>query len=392
MGSDRSADQGSDHGPDHLGIVRFTRLPVVPWRNGGGVTREVVSAGGSGPGGFDWRISIADVREPGPFSAFPGVDRVITLVEGDRMDLVVDGVEHVLHPHEPFGFHGASQASCSLPAGPTRDLNVMTRSDRLTAAVAIRELSETRPIAVSETQVLVLLTGSAVVAGADETRADLRPLDAVCPSGRHVRLVTGSGQVAVVRIESHGEAADRSIRHPDRRPQATRVQLTIDAADPQVLAQFWMTALHHVPEPPPRGHESWDSWLAAMGVPKSEWNDGASISDPEGVGPNLYFQKVSELRTVKNRLHLDLDVAIASDPLATRTAVVDAEASRLTAAGATVLRRVRDHDHFHIAMLDPEGNEFDLRCRPQPALNPAGSLDTGGVARGCQDLRPGDLE
>lgn len=373
MGSDQGADQGSDHRPDqgsgqrperepdHLGIVRFAELPVVPWRNGGGVTREVVSSGGQGPQGFDWRISIADVNEPGPFSAFPGVDRVITLVEGDRMDLVIDGVEHVLHPHEPFSFHGASQTSCSLPTGPARDLNVMTRSDRLSAAVAIRDLSETRPIAVSESQVLVLLNGTAVVAGADETRAELQPLDAVCPSGRHVRLVTGAGQVAVVRIESHGESADRPIRHPDRRPLATRVQVTIDCADPQALAQFWMTALHYVPEPPPRGHDSWVSWLATMGVPESEWNDGASISDPEGVGPKLYFQRVPEPKTVKNRLHLDLDVAIASDPVATRTALVDAEAARLAAAGATVLRRVTDHDHFHIAMLDPEGNEFDLR-------------------------------
>src|SRR5665811_1616202 len=72
--------------PDHLGIVRFADLPVIPWRNGGGVTREVVASGasvasggsgGSDPRDFDWRISIADVSRPGPFSAFPGVDRVI---------------------------------------------------------------------------------------------------------------------------------------------------------------------------------------------------------------------------------------------------------------------------------------------------------------------------
>ena len=189
--------------PDLLGIVRFAELPVIPWRNGGGVTREVVASGGSDPLGFDWRISIADVSQPGPFSAFPGVDRVITLVEGERMDLVIDGVIHVLGLHESLTFDGGSQASCSLPAGPTRDLNVMTRSDRMSAAVAVRDLSETRPIAVSGSQVLVLLTGSAVVAGADESRAALNPLDAVCPSGLHVRLVTGSGKVAVVRIEDH---------------------------------------------------------------------------------------------------------------------------------------------------------------------------------------------
>ena len=190
-------------GPDHLGIVRFEELPAIPWRNGGGVTREVAASGRSGPHSFDWRISIADVSHAGLFSAFRGVDRVITLVEGERMDLVIDGVIHVLGQHESLTFDGGSQVSCSLPAGPTRDLNVMTRSDRMSAAVAVRDLSETRPIAVSGSQVVVLLTGSAVVAGADESRAALNPLDAVCPSGLHVRLVTGSGKVAVVRIEDH---------------------------------------------------------------------------------------------------------------------------------------------------------------------------------------------
>ncbi|MHB1475293.1 MAG: VOC family protein [Dermatophilaceae bacterium] len=142
---------------------------------------------------------------------------------------------------------------------------------------------------------------------------------------------------------------------------ATTFQLTIDCTDPQSLAQFWTTALRYVPEPPPRGHETWESWLAAMGVPESEWNDGASISDPEGRGHKLYFQRVPEPKTVKNRLHLDLDIATWADPIATRTADIEAEAARLAAAGATVIQRVHDHDHFHVAMRDPEGNEFDLR-------------------------------
>ena len=68
----------------------------------------------------------------------------------------------------------------------------------------------------------------------------------------------------------------------------TAIALTVDCEDPDALAQFWMTALHYVPEPPPRGHETWESWLAAMGVPRSEWDDGSSISDPEGTGPALY--------------------------------------------------------------------------------------------------------
>lgn len=212
MGVERGAGPGRVD--EHLGVVRFAELNAVPWRNGGGVTRQVVSAGGSGPEDFDWRISIADVDEPGPFSAFPGVERIITLVDGRGMDLVVDGVEHVLGLHQVLRFDGASQTACTRLAGPVRDLNVMTRRQRFSATVAVRDLSQTRPIAVSGSQVLVLLSGSAVVVGADGSRAGLDPLDAVGPSGGHVRLVEGSGRAAVVRIESqrHSHAAESDSR------------------------------------------------------------------------------------------------------------------------------------------------------------------------------------
>jgi hypothetical protein len=96
-------------------------------------------------------------------------------------------------------------------------------------------------------------------------------------------------------------------------------------------------------------------------VPQSEWNEGASICHPQGPGPPLSFQKVPEPKTVKNRLHLDLDIADRSDPITARMADVEAEVARLTALGATVVARVTDHDHFHVTMHDREGNEFDLR-------------------------------
>ncbi|MEO8518403.1 MAG: HutD family protein [Dermatophilaceae bacterium] len=196
------------HDPDPHKIARFAELTVVPWRNGGGLTREVAS-GGSGEGGFDWRISIADVEVPGPFSAFPGLDRTITLVGGERMDLAIDGVEHVLGLHELLTFDGASQTSCLLPNGPTRDLNVMTRRDRLSSQVAIRDLSQTEPLILADGQFLVLLTGSAVVTADPGGRADLGPLDVVCPDGPALRWVVGSGQAAVVQIESSPKPASR---------------------------------------------------------------------------------------------------------------------------------------------------------------------------------------
>jgi environmental stress-induced protein Ves len=351
---------GADPAPDQLGVVRFEELAAAPWRNGGGVTREVASSGGSGPHGFDWRISIAEVSEAGRFSVFPGVDRIITVVDGEGMDLVIDGVRHVVGLHEPLRFDGESRTECTRLAGPIHDLNVMTRRDRLSATVAIRELSETRPIAIDGSQVLVLLTGSAVVVGADGSRATLGLLDAVCPGGDHVRLVEGSGRAAVVRLEKHHRTHPPSSEPAVAETTATTVQVTVDCADPQSLARFWESALHYVPQPPPKGHQTWASWLAATGVPRSEWNDGASVSHPGGTGPTLYFQRVPEPKTVKNRLHLDLDIALGTDSLALRTSDIEAEVSRLTALGAVVIGRATDQDHFHVTMADPEGNEFDL--------------------------------
>ena len=52
-------------------LLRFHELPVSPWRNGGGVTRELAALGGAG-GDLLWRLSIATVNADGPFSTFNG--------------------------------------------------------------------------------------------------------------------------------------------------------------------------------------------------------------------------------------------------------------------------------------------------------------------------------
>ncbi len=201
--------------------MRFAELPPVPWRNGGGVTREVV-AGGSVGRDFDWRISIADVKAPGPFSAFPGVYRTITLLEGERMELVIDAVEQVLARFESLSFDGASRTSCSLPAGPTRDLNVMTRRDRVSAAVTIKDLSETWPIAVAGGQVLVLLTGSARVEVEGGIHVELHLLDAVCPSGQAVRRSWDPGVPRWCR-STQGPAVRSDARRSRRQTAGTRL-------------------------------------------------------------------------------------------------------------------------------------------------------------------------
>ena len=72
-------------------VHRFDRehLPCVPWKNGGGVTREIVCyPAGADIQSFEWRMSIAEVARDGPFSDFSGIDRVITLLSGNGIRLV----------------------------------------------------------------------------------------------------------------------------------------------------------------------------------------------------------------------------------------------------------------------------------------------------------------
>jgi len=103
--------------------VLTSDIAPVPWKNGGGVTRELATGGGSGSA-WGWRVSLAEVAADGPFSVFPGVDRVIAVIEGAGMDLVApDGVRTALELFEPVRFSGEAVVSGRLRDGPVRDLN-----------------------------------------------------------------------------------------------------------------------------------------------------------------------------------------------------------------------------------------------------------------------------
>ncbi|HXZ10527.1 MAG TPA: HutD family protein, partial [Paraburkholderia sp.] len=71
-------------------LIRATGLVASPWKNGGGVTREVAAyPQGAGLDTFVWRVSVADVSQPGPFSRFAGIDRTLVLLSGAGMLLDV---------------------------------------------------------------------------------------------------------------------------------------------------------------------------------------------------------------------------------------------------------------------------------------------------------------
>ena len=136
--------------------------------------------------------------------------------------------------------------------------------------------------------------------------------------------------------------------------------LTFDCENANTIARFWIVALGYVEKSPPEGWDTWEDWLRHFDVPEEEWDDGAGLTDPEGVLPNVGFLKVPEPKTTKNRLHLDLQVSGGRHlDQAIRTERIEAMVARLVEAGGAIQKR----DEFDgaldpVVMTDPEGNEF----------------------------------
>ena len=107
--------------------------------------------------------------------------------------------------------------------------------------------------------------------------------------------------------------------------------VSFDAADALALARFWAAVFgSDVDE---------DSTAGKAFVEAAGWG-----------GPNIWFNRVPEHKTAKNRMHFDLR---APGPM-------DDEVARLERLGATIVDR---HDS-HTVMADPEGNEFCVEPGP----------------------------
>ena len=143
---------------------------------------------------------------------------------------------------------------------------------------------------------------------------------------------------------------------------AHEFQVTFDCGDPGALAAFWAEVLGYRIQDPPAGFATWDAALEAFGVPPERRNDASAIVDPTGTGPRIFFQRVPEGKSAKNRVHLDVRSApgLVGDE---RMASHEAECARLVALGATRLARHEPSPPMgggHIVLADPEGNEFCL--------------------------------
>ncbi|WP_030296296.1 HutD family protein [Streptomyces katrae] len=194
-------------GGDEVRILRAGDRAAVAWKNGGGVTREIAAwPEGAGMTDFGWRVSLAEVAADGPFSAFPGVDRTLTLAEGAGMDLTVAGARRLVDErYAPQDFPGDAPTECRLLDGPVVNFNVMYRRNRVDAQTAVVRGALALTAAPGETLLVVALGGPAELeggtgAGAAAGPVALGPYDAVRITGAHTCRLRTQGRAAVVRL------------------------------------------------------------------------------------------------------------------------------------------------------------------------------------------------
>jgi environmental stress-induced protein Ves len=139
-------------------LLRASARAAVPWKNGGGVTREVaVHPAGGGFDTLDWRVSIAEIRTAGPFSCLPGLDRRLAVLEG-TLSIVVDQAPEVqLCPGAaPLHFAGEAPVQARPVGGAVTDLNVMTRRGSFSSALTLHQAPHATRVACGAASVLLV--------------------------------------------------------------------------------------------------------------------------------------------------------------------------------------------------------------------------------------------
>lgn len=180
-------------------IIRFDSLTPSPWKNGGGVTRQIaVSPPGSGLADFDWRISSAEVAADGAFSRFDGIDRRLYILAGDGLELrFADGVQR-LGPGEHADFAGEADVVGALVDGPVTDLNIMVRRGRIRMRAEMLRVDGLREIHHAwGTAAVFVLEGELAV-----TSDVARRFDTVLLDGPRPLAVSGVAEVLLVGFEA----------------------------------------------------------------------------------------------------------------------------------------------------------------------------------------------
>jgi len=167
-------------------ILRASDYRTTPWKNGGGVTTEIiVNPPGAGLEDFDWRVSMATIASDGPFSRFPGIDRTLAVLDGAGLRLMIGEGPAVLltAQTQPFDFVGDLPTRSELVRGPITDLNLMVRRDSFARRMTRLTLDAPKSIVVGARIALLFCAEGVLGVETPEGVATLAPRDALCCNG-----------------------------------------------------------------------------------------------------------------------------------------------------------------------------------------------------------------
>lgn len=125
-------------------VLRAADHRRMRWKNGKGETVEIaLHPPSAGLDDFEWRVSMARVETDGPFSVFPGIDRTLSILDGEGFELTVEDDPAIVLTREtsPHFFRADKATQARLIAGPVTDLNVMVRRSAWCHAVSRLDLA-----------------------------------------------------------------------------------------------------------------------------------------------------------------------------------------------------------------------------------------------------------
>ena len=139
-----------------LKVVHLKDVLPTLWRNGGGTTRELLTWPDAAA--WQWRVSVAEVVQSGPFSSFEGVQRWFAVLAGDGVCLTVAGhLAMLTKSDQPFAFDGAALTSCELLGGATQDFNLMVQGG---ASARMQRVNHSFQTATSTPKIIAVYTNS----------------------------------------------------------------------------------------------------------------------------------------------------------------------------------------------------------------------------------------
>lgn len=133
-------------------LLKPSDYSTMKWKNGGGVTHEIAVS--AGPREFVWRLSIAEVAESGEFSLFPDHHRILTVIEGNGINLISEKLTLTACKKDPTSFSGDQKIQGNLLNGPIRDFNLIYDHKTVNAKVYIVDAGKTMKLSVSNSHTI----------------------------------------------------------------------------------------------------------------------------------------------------------------------------------------------------------------------------------------------